>query len=102
MKVLLLFLSLNSLAFADISIRTESRAHPPYSGSNYFIYEKANKVICTKVETCNKFDQCSIEYHAGTFIKEGDGEEAFDKKAAVIINPTSLKKHKCLSQLKLI
>lgn len=105
---LLVFASWGQIANAatdskkSINIRTESRAHPPYSGSTYYIYERDGAVICTKVTTCNKYDECSTEYREGAFVQDGDGDEAFDTKPPVPIAESSLKKHICLKKFKLI
>ena len=106
MKTIIMTIGLIGFATAsfasEISIRTEERAHPPYSGTSYHIYEKAGAVICTKARTCNKYDECSTEYRAGTFLQEGDGEDVYKKSRPIVISKKSLIKHKCLTTFKLI
>lgn len=46
----------------SIFIRTEIYPRPPYSGATYYIYERDDKPICTKLEVCNKFNRCSTTY----------------------------------------
>jgi hypothetical protein len=86
---------------ADISIRTESFARPPYSGATYFIYEKGGTIICTKLEVCNKFGDCTSEYKKGAFKEEGD-DESSGKSDKTVIPSAKVRKHKCLTQFGLI
>lgn len=88
-------------AVADISIHTEIYPRPPYSGATYYFYTQRQQVICTKLEVCNKFAECTVAYKAGKFREEED-LEPFDKTAPVLIAPEKLKKHRCLTQFKLL
>jgi hypothetical protein len=103
----IIFSFLSVAAFAqegggvDISIRTESFARPPYSGATYFIYEKGGNIICTKLEVCNKFGNCTSEYKKGAFKEEGDDEPS-DKTDKATIPAAKIRKHKCLTQFGLV
>ena len=87
-----------------ITVRTERFPRPPYSGATYYIYERGGEVICTKLEVCNKYDQCDTEYRKGTFKEEEDIEtgEPYGKTAAVLIPAAKLRKHVCLTRFKLL
>ncbi len=87
-----------------ITIRTENFPRPPYSGATYYIYERDNEVICTKLEVCNKYDDCETTYKKGSFKDEIDVEtgDPYGKTGAVVIAPKKLKKHVCLTKFKLI
>ena len=86
------------------TVRTKSYPRPPYSGATYYIYERDNKIICTKVETCNKFDHCSSVYKKGEWKDQMDVE--YDEPHAltdpVVIAASKLKKHGCLTKFKLL
>lgn len=86
------------------TVRTKSYPRPPYSGATYYIYERDNKVICTKVETCNKYDNCSSEYKKGEWKDQMDVayDEPYGLTEPVAISPTKLKKHVCLTKFKLL
>lgn len=87
-----------------ITIRTENFPRPPYSGATYYVYERDGEVICTKLEVCNKFDDCSTTYKQGIFKEEEDIEtgEPYGRTPAVAISPKKLRKHVCLTKFKLI
>ena len=87
-----------------ITIRTENYPRPPYSGATYFIYERDGEVICTKLEVCNKFDECSTEYKKGSYKEDVDVEtgDPYGTTAAVLIPNSKLKKHVCLTKFKLL
>ena len=87
-----------------ITIRTENYPRPPYSGATYYIYERAGEVICTKLEVCNKYDQCSTQYKRGSFKEEEDVETGapYGKTDAVLIPTSKLRKHVCLIRFKLL
>ena len=89
---------------ARITVRTENYPRPPYSGATYYIYERGDEVICTKLEVCNKYDDCSTEYRKGTFKEEEDVEtgEPYGKTNAVLIPTAKLRKHVCLTKFKLL
>jgi hypothetical protein len=78
-----------------IFIRTENFPRPPYSGATYYIYERENEVICTKLEVCNKYDDCSVTYKKGVFKEEEDIEtgEPYGTTEPVEIPKNKLKKH---------
>ncbi|MFZ1700149.1 MAG: hypothetical protein WBO10_09840 [Pyrinomonadaceae bacterium] len=98
--------SLTTAAARDkrIFIRTENYPRPPYSGATYYIYERDDEVICTKLEVCNKFDDCSVTYKKGAFKEEEDIEtgEPYGKTDRVLIPTGKLKKHVCLTKFKLV
>ena len=85
-------------------VRTENYPRPPYSGATYYIYERAGKVICTKLEVCNKFGDCEKTYKKGSFKEDLDVEtgEPYGKTDAVLIPASKLRKHVCLTKFKLI
>lgn len=87
-----------------ITIRTKSYPRPPYSGATYYIYERDNQIICTKVETCNKYDNCSSEYNKGEWKDQMDVEydEPYGVTKPVAIKPSKLKRHVCLTKFKLL
>lgn len=87
-----------------IYVRTENYPRPPYSGATYYIYEKDDKVICTKFEVCNKFNDCTTSYKKGIFKEQEDIDtgEPYGKTDRVAIAGNKLKKHVCLTKFKLI
>lgn len=87
-----------------ITVRTENFPRPPYSGATYYIYERDGEVICTKLEVCNKYDDCSTTYKKGVFKEEEDIEtgEPYGSTKSVVIAPRKLRKHVCLTRFKLI
>jgi len=86
-----------------ITVRTENYPRPPYSGATYYIYERGGEVICTKLEVCNKYDNCETEYKKGSYKDAIDVETgaAYNKTDAVIIPTAKLRKHVCLRRFKL-
>jgi hypothetical protein len=91
-------------AVAPITVRTESYPRPPYSGATYYIYEQSERTICTKLEVCNKYNDCSTEYFKGAYRTEEDQAtgDPYDKTAPVVIPRAKLNKHACLRRFKLI
>ena len=89
---------------AKITIRTENFPRPPYSGATYYIYEREGEVICTKLEVCNKYDDCSTTYKKGAFKEEEDVEtgEPYRSTEPVLIPKSKLRKHVCLTRFKLL
>ncbi|MBP2302978.1 hypothetical protein [Azospirillum picis] len=90
-------------ASSDITVRTERFPRPPYSGANYYIYERDTQVICTKLEVCNKYGQCSSEYVAGPYKDQIDVKTGapYGTTPPVAIRRTSLAKHVCLTRFHL-
>jgi hypothetical protein len=60
---------------SPVYIRIERFPRPPYSGATYYIYERDGEVICTKLEVCNKYDQCGTEYKKGKYKDEIDARD---------------------------
>lgn len=89
---------------SDITIRTENYPRPPYSGATYYIYEREGEVICTKLEVCNKYDDCDRTYKKGAFKEDEDVEtgEPYGRTDPVPIPKNKLRKHVCLTRFKLI
>ena len=89
---------------SNISIRTENYPRPPYSGATYYIYEREGEVICTKLEVCNKYDDCDVTYHKGSHKDEMDERtgDPYGSTDPVFIRKSSLRKHVCLTKFKLI
>lgn len=87
-----------------ISVRIERYPRPPYSGATYYIYERDGQQICTKLQVCNKYDDCETTYRKGIFKTEEDLEtgEPYGKEDAVIIPAAKLRKHVCLTRFKLL
>jgi hypothetical protein len=87
-----------------ISVRTENYPRPPYSGATYYIYQRGDRVICTKLEVCNKYDRCSTEYKKGEHKDEIDIEtgDPYGKTDPVFIPAARLRKHVCLVKFKLL
>lgn len=87
-----------------ITVRIERFPRPPYSGATYYIYERGGEVICTKLEVCNKYDQCDTQYKKGIFKEEEDIEtgEPYGKEDAVLIPKAKQRKHVCLTRFKLL
>ncbi len=81
-----------------IFIRTENYPRPPYSGATYYIYERGGETICTKLEVCNKFDNCDADYYKGAFKQEEDIEtgEPYGKTDPVVIPKNKHRRHICL------
>ena len=91
-------------AVPPITVRTESYPRPPYSGATYYIYEQSGRTICTKLEVCNKFGDCSAQYIKGAYRAKEDQDtgEPYDQSPAVLIPAGKLNKHVCLRRFKLI
>jgi hypothetical protein len=89
---------------STITVRTENYPRPPYSGATYYIYERDGEVICTKLEVCNKFDDCERTYKKGSFKDEMDVEtgDPYGQTKAVVIPKAKLRKHVCLTRHKLL
>lgn len=87
-----------------ITVRIERYPRPPYSGATYYIYERDGQQICTKLEVCNKYDDCESTYRKGVFKEEEDLEtgEPYGKEDAVVIPAAKLRKHVCLTRFKLL
>jgi hypothetical protein len=87
-----------------ISVRIERFPRPPYSGATYYIYERGGDVICTKLEVCNKYDDCDTEYKKGKYKDEMDVEtgEPYGTEKPVFIPTKKLRKHVCLTRFKLL
>lgn len=88
---------------ATIFVRTEEFPRPPYSGATYYIYEQDGQVICTKLEVCNKFDECESQYVKGAYKDPEDVQtgEPYSKMDAVAIAPGKINKHVCLKKYQL-
>jgi len=91
-------------AVPPITVRTESYPRPPYSGATYYIYEQSGRTICTKLEVCNKFGDCSSQYVKGAYRAKEDQEtgDPYDQSPAVLIPASKLSKHVCLRRFKFI
>ncbi len=87
-----------------ITIRTENYPRLPYSGATYYIYEREGEIICTKLEVCNKYNNCSRTFTTGAFKEEEDVEtgEPYGKTDPVVIPRNKLKKHVCLTKFNLL
>ena len=81
-----------------VTIRTESYPRPPYSGATYYLYERGGRVVCTKLEVCNKFDDCETTYHRGRYRATEDVQtgDPYGRTDAVPIAPEKLRRHQCL------
>ena len=86
-----------STSATEITIRTESYPRPPYSGATYYFYEKGSQLICTKLEVCNKFSECTIDYKKGHYNEQED-TSSFEKTPATVIPREKYSKHRCLSK----
>jgi len=110
--IVVLFLGLGIMLFdaeatpqkSNTSVRTENYPRPPYSGATYYIYERDGEVICTKLEVCNKYDECGQTYKKGAFKEDEDVEtgEPYGRTDPVFIPKNKLRKHVCLTRFKLI
>jgi len=91
-------------AAPPITVRTESYPRPPYSGATYYIYEQSGRTICTKLEVCNKFDECSSQYFKGAYRATEDQETGnpYEQTQPVLIPRAKLNKHACLRRFKLV
>jgi len=85
-------------------IRTETYPRPPYSGATYYIYESGGRIICTKLEVCNKYDECQVSYWQGQHKDSEDVEtgEPYATTTLVPIQSEKLKKHVCLVRFDLV
>ena len=88
---------------SGVTVRTENYPRPPYSGATYYIYEREGVPICTKLEVCNKFDNCTISYRRGAFKDPEDKETGtpYGVTPAVPIPAAKLAKHSCLTKFRL-
>lgn len=86
-----------------VFVRTEEFPRPPYSGAIYYIYERDGQVICTKLEVCNKFDECETQYVKGAYKDQEDVQtgEPYRKTEAVAIAAGKINKHVCLKKYSL-
>ena len=91
-------------AAAPITVRTESYPRPPYSEAIYYIYEQSGQTICTKLEVCNKYGKCGVQYIKGAYRAEEDQAtgEPYRESPAILIPRAKLNKHVCLRRFKLI
>jgi len=91
-------------AAPPITVRTESYPRPPYSGVTYYIYEQSGRTICTKLEVCNKFDECSSQYFKGAYRASEDQNTGnpYQQTEPVLIPRAKLNKHACLRRFKLV
>ena len=66
----------------------------------YYVYETRGATVCTKLEVCNKFDQCEVSYHRGAFKDAVDEEtgEPYAAAPAVTIGAAKIRKHVCLAR----
>jgi hypothetical protein len=89
---------------APITVRTESYPRPPYSGATYYIYEQSGRTICTKLEVCNKFDECGTQYIKGAYRAREDQAtgEPYHETPAILIPRAKLNRHVCLRRFRLI
>ena len=87
-----------------VTVRIERFPRPPYSGATYYIYERGGEVICTKLEVCNKYDDCDVQYKKGIFKEDEDVQtgEPYGTEPAVLIPAAKLRKHVCLTKFKLV
>lgn len=87
-----------------ITVRTATYPRPPYSGATYYIYEQSGRTICTKLEVCNKFEQCSAQYFKGAYLEKEDQDTGapYQESPAVLIPRAKLNKHVCLRRYNLI
>lgn len=81
-----------------VTVRTENYPRPPYSGATYYIYEQNEAIICTKLEVCNKFGDCTTSYKSGFYKDDPDIEtgNAYGSTPPVVITPSKYAKHVCL------
>ena len=99
----LMFLAPSALLASDLQtgtfVRTERYPRPPYSGATYHIYERDGQVVCTKLQVCNKYDQCITDYRAGSYKDDLDaGDEPSGRTPPVKISPAKQRQHACLTK----
>ena len=82
-----------------VTVRIERFPRPPYSGATYYNYERGGEVICTKLEVCNKYDDCDVQYKKGIFKEDEDVQtgEPYGTEPAVLIPAAKLRKDVCLT-----
>jgi len=85
----------------DITVRTERYPRPPYSGAEYYIYERNGAIICTKLKVCNKYDQCETVYKKGAYKDPEDIGEPYGTTPAVMVPASKQAAHVCLTRFKL-
>ena len=92
-----------STTMGAVTVRTENYPRPPYSGATYYIYERDGALICTKLEVCNKFEDCTTTYRQGAFKDPEDKETGapYATTPAVPIPKAKLAKHVCLTKFRL-
>lgn len=86
------------------TLRTENFPRPPYSGATYYIYERNNEIICTKLSVCNKFGKCSTLYKKGSYKDESDVQtgDPYAETAPIVISSKKQRKHVCLTRFRLV
>ncbi|WP_296223426.1 hypothetical protein [Ralstonia sp. UBA689] len=104
LAALTLSLATGHLHAAETTVRTENYPRPPYSGATYYIYERDGQAICTKLQVCNKYDQCDTQYVKGSYKDELDVQtgEPYGKTDAVPLPRDKQQKHVCLTRFKLV
>ena len=87
-------------ATRTVTVRTENYQRPPYSGATYYIYERGGTPICTKLEVCNKFEECATTYRQGAFKEPEDKETGipYGTTPPGSIPAAKLTKHVCLTK----
>ena len=97
-------LLISVVCFADniITIRTELYPHPPYSSATYYFYERKGEVVCTTLETLDKFDIAVTTYHKGFFkLREDLHDYPVKSSNPQPISMEELTLHRCLSKFQL-
>lgn len=91
-------------AAAPITVRAESYPRPPSSEAIYYIYEQSGRTICTKLEVCNKYDNCGAQYIKGAYRarEEQTAGDPYRESPAVTLPHAKLNKHVCLRRFRLI
>jgi hypothetical protein len=89
---------------APITVRTETYPRLPYSEAIYYIYEQSGQTICTKLEVCNKYDNCGSQYVKGAYRAKEDKDtgDPYHESPAMPIPRAKLNRHVCLRRFKLI
>jgi hypothetical protein len=83
---------------ASVSVRTERYPRLPYSSATYYIYEQAGQTICTKLEVCSKYNQCSTKFSKGAYKDPVDAAigKAYGETPTAIISRSKWSRHACL------
>lgn len=88
----------------EITLRTENYPRPGSASAVYYIYERNNEIICTKLDICDQYSKCTSTYHRGAHKDNREAElvQSYGQTTPLIVLPAQLSKHRCLKEFNLI